>query len=664
MTNKRKNIGILAHVDAGKTTITENFLFLAKATKAKGSVDKGSSITDSMSLEKERGISIRAASVSFTWGNFMINLIDTPGHADFSAEVERALAVLDGVILVVSAAEGVQSHTLVLWEAIKQLNVPCLIFINKLDRDGADYQRVLKEIHKELSAPIFPIIVPESESDNDTNLIHLFTENSLELSNSKIKEQALETLAEKDEEVLVKFLNDESLKWKLISTKVVELTHKQQLIPLFCGVAKNGIGMDELMEGVINFLPDAPNNIQSEPTGLVFKLDHDKTLGKIAHVRLFSGIVRNRDTIINHSQQKEEKIAQIKKVFTDKKIDTGEIRAGDIGIVTGLQSAVAGDILGNSDLVPMVFPLQKPVLTIMVKAKNDNQYAELAEALHTLNTEDPLLDFTWYKDEQEMHLKLMGAVQIEILQSVLEQRFGIESEFEDPTVIYKETPAGTAEGYVEYTMPKPCWAVMRFRIEPGERGSGIQYDSEVSVNDIHRKYQNEIKATIPKALTQGLKGWEVTDIKITLIKGEDHEIHSRPGDFILATPIGVMAALKNSGTNLLEPVYKFEIKAPEEFLGTIVSDLTKMRATFESPEFDNELFSLKGKIPVSTSLKYHIRLSSLTGGKGRFNTKFGGYQECTNEQGIIRNYKGVNPLNTSQWILHKRGAFKADERKF
>ncbi|MEZ5199359.1 MAG: hypothetical protein R2764_24145 [Bacteroidales bacterium] len=227
-----------------------------------------------------------------------------------------------------------------------------------------------------------------------------------------------------------------------------------------------------------------------------------------------------------------------------------------------------------------------------------------------------------------------------------------------------ETPAGIMMGYVEYTMPKPCWAVMWFRIEPGERGSGIQYDSEVSVNDIHRKYQNEIKETIPKALSQGLKGWAVTDIKITLIKGEDHEIHSRPGDFILATPIGIMDALNAADTRLLEPVYEFEIKSAEEHLGTIVSDLTKMRATFDSPEFDNELFSLKGKFPVSTSLKYHIRLSSLTGGKGRINTKFGGYQECSDDHGKTREYKGVNPLNTSQWILHKRGAFKADERKY
>ncbi len=661
--NKIKNIGILAHVDAGKTTITENFLFIANSIKSVGSVDKGSSVSDSMALERERGISIRNSSVSFTWKNTTINLIDTPGHADFSAEVERALAALDGVILVISAVEGIQSHTITLWETIKQMGTPCLFFINKIDRAGADFQRVLQEINKELNAPVIPLYVPDESIENPIPMF-LFGPDKLNTSNSNLKELAIEALADRDEEVFEKYLSGEILSWELINNKVANLTHKQQLIPIYCGVAKLGSGMEALMDGVLQFLPYAKDNAKHELSALVFKLDHDKTLGKVAHIRIFSGEIKTRDSVINYSQQKEEKIAQIKKVFTNKMIDASVISAGDIGIVTGLQNTKAGDILGNPAMVPVVVPMQKPVLTVQVKAINENQYADLAEALFVLNTEDPLLDFSWYKDNRELHLKLMGAVQIEILKSVLEQRFGIETDFDDPTVIYKETPAGIAEGYIEYTMPKPCWAVMRFQVEPGVKGSGIEYSSKVGVNDIHRKYQNEIKETIPKSLAQGIKGWEVTDIKVTMIAGEDHEIHSRPGDFILATPIGLLRALENSGTRLLEPVYKFQIKAPEEFLGAIVSDLTKMRATFESPEFENENFSLDGIVPVSSSLKYHIRLSSLTGGKGRLRMQFGGYEDCPEEHGKIREFKGVNPLNISQWILHKRGAFKANERKF
>lgn len=659
-----KNIGILAHVDAGKTTITENFLFLANAIKSLGSVDQGSSVTDSMSLEKERGISIRSASVSFIWKDYTINLIDTPGHTDFSAEVERALAVLDGVILVISAVEGVQAHTITLWEGIKNSGIPCLIFVNKIDRAGADFQNVLQQINKELNAPVIPLYISDDEGENNATPIPIFSDDTIKPPYSGIKEVAMETLADKDEEILKLYLEGNSIYRKLIFEKIVQLAHIQQIIPLYCGVAKYSRGIKELLDGIVKFLPKAPNNKDVELGAVVFKLEHDKTLGKLAFVRVFTGRIQSRDLLFNHSQQKEEKVAQLKKILTGKKIDITELLAGDIGIVTGLQNAQAGDILGNPKLVPELTPLQKPIITVHVKATNDHQYAELAQALFILNTEDPLLGFKWFKDDREMHLNLMGTVQVEVLQSILEQRFGIETEFSDPTVIYKEMPAGIAEGYIEYTMPKPCWALMRFRVEPGEAGSGIVYQSEVGVNDIHRKYQNEIKNTVPKSLEQGIKGWEVTDIKITLIAGEDHEIHSRPGDFILATPIGILRALEKSGTKLLEPIYKFDIKAPEEFLGAIVSDLTKMRGSFESPEFENEYVKIEGVLPVATSLKYNIRLSSLTGGKGRLRKQFGGYQPCPDEHGQNRVFKGVSPLNTSQWILHKRGAFKADERKF
>ncbi len=653
-----KNIGILAHVDAGKTTITENFLYLSDAIKAMGSVNHGSSVSDSMALEKERGISIQSVSVSFSWKDFTVNLIDTPGHTDFSAEVERALAVMDGVILVISAVEGVQSHTITLWEGIKKSGIPCLFFINKIDRPGADFQSVMLQIEKELKAPVFPFFIPEEEGENSAYPLNLFDDESSKSSYAFFKESAIETLAEKDEEILNQYLEGDEIGSELLFEKASHMVHQQQIVPLYCGTAKYSRGIESLLDGVIEMLPDTADNYSEQLGAIVFKLDHDKILGKLAHVRVFSGNIKSRDLIVNFTQQKEEKVAQLKKVFTNKKMDTGRISSGDIGIITGFQSVQAGDILGNPELVPKLTPIQKPVITVQIKAINDKQYAELAHALSVLNTEDPLLGFKWFRADKEMHLNLMGMVQIEVLESILEERFDIKTEFSDPTVIYKETPAVTAEATIEYTMPKPCWAVMRFRVEPGIEGSGIIYRSEVSVNDIHRKYQNEIEATIPKALEQGIKGWEVTDIKITLIGGEDHEIHSRPGDFILATPMGIMKALERSGTKFLEPVFKFDIKAPETFLGNIVSDLTKMRGSFDSPEFEGEQVRLKGFVPVSTSLQYHIRLSSLTAGKGIFRKQFGGYRSCADEYGKTREYNGVNPLNTSQWILHKRGAYK------
>jgi ribosomal protection tetracycline resistance protein len=340
------------------------------------------------------------------------------------------------------------------------------------------------------------------------------------------------------------------------------------------------------------------------------------------------------------------------------------LHTGDVGVISGLANVMAGDVLGNPERVPKSTLIQHPVLTVQVNPKRGEQYAALADALSILNAEDPTLNFIRYKSEKELHLQLMGAIQMEILQSLLEERFGIEAVFSDPTVIYKETPASVTEGFAKYTMPKPCWAICKFRVEPGTPGSGIVYESKVSVDKIARKYQNEIEETIPKALKQGIKGWEVSDIKITLIDGEDHEMHSNPGDFVLATPMGIMDALKNADTILLEPMFNFEVKAADELLGSIASDLTTRRAVFANPEFANGKFVLKGKTPVATSLDYSIKLTSLTAGKGKIKLSFGGYQKCTNEQGVIREYKGVNPLNQSQWIIHRRGAFKADERRF
>lgn len=297
-----------------------------------------------------------------------------------------------------------------------------------------------------------------------------------------------------------------------------------------------------------------------------------------------------------------------------------------------------------------------------VKPAKREEIQKLADALTELNAEDPLLDFQWFREDHEFQLKLMGGMQKEILTGILKNRFGVEAEFESPTVIYKETPSKLATGYVEYTMPKPCWAVMKFEVEPLPPGSGLQFDSKVRVDDIQRKYQNEVEATIPKILQQGIKGWEVTDLKVTLTDGEDHEMHSRPGDFILATAMGVMRALKNAGTNLLEPVYDFVLVFPEEYLGPIASDLTQMRGNFDTPDFSGGMVRLKGKVPVATSLDYPIRISSLTSGRAQIRFTFGGYQPCTNAQGQTREYKGVNPLDESLWILHNRGAYKADER--
>ena len=253
---------------------------------------------------------------------------------------------------------------------------------------------------------------------------------------------------------------------------------------------------------------------------------------------------------------------------------------------------------------------------------------------------------------------MMGWIQMEVLERILADRFGIEARFENPTVIYRETPATAAEGFVQYWMPKPCWAILKFRIEPGERGSGVVYSSVVPVNDVQQKYQNEVARTIATALKQGIKGWEVTDVRITLVEGEDHPMHSRAGDFAIATPMGIMNGLVNCGTTLLEPMVRFRINASDDLLGVITSDITRMRGAFESPEMATGRFTLEGIVPLATSLDFPVKLSSRSGGKARISTHFSGYRACTDEQGVIRSFRGISPLDTAKYILKARKAIQ------
>jgi ribosomal protection tetracycline resistance protein len=283
----------------------------------------------------------------------------------------------------------------------------------------------------------------------------------------------------------------------------------------------------------------------------------------------------------------------------------------------------------------------------------------MAEALQQLSSEDPHLDFRWFHEERELHLKIMGPVQSEIVADTLKNRFGLEAAFSDPTVIYKETPAKSGIAAESYTMPKPCWGVVKYLLEPAERGSGVSYRSKVGVNDIKRKYQNEIEACIPEALKQGIKGWEVTDLSITLVGGEDHVLHSRPGNFKLATNIALMKGLTETDTILLEPILAFRISAPEEYLGKVTADIISMRGSFEPAEIARGGFTLRGRLPLATSMDYAIRLGSLTGGKANLSVVFDGYEECPEGLGVIREYKGISPLDRSKYILKMRGAITA-----
>lgn len=652
------NIGILAHVDAGKTTLTEHFLYNSGAIRTLGSVDKGSTSTDSLDLEKERGISIKATTTSFEWKGTKINLIDTPGHVDFSSEVERALCVVDAVVLVVSAVEGVQAHTLNIWDSLQELKIPTIVFINKIDRQGADAETTITQIERDLKSK--PVVLYASENDGLTNatIVSVFSDGF----NTNIKEKSIENILESNEHLLERFLNSEPITDEEYLKSIRKLTIENKVIPTYTGIAKNNIGVTELLDGIIDYCPVSKRTTTKELSAFVFKLEHHKVFGTMAHVKVFSGELSSKTTIYNYTQQLETKINQTKQLHHTKYIDNVILTAGDIGVITGVLGTKSGDILGSSEGIPKLPQLHIPVLSVQVIPDNNADYNNLAAALEQLDKEDPSLNFKWFKAEKELQLLLMGQMQIEILEHVLKERFLIKSSFTEPEVVYKETISNKAEGYIRYWMPKPCWAIMTFLIEPAPLNSGVSYRSIVSQNDVHIKYQNEIERTIPKALVQGILGWEVTDVRITLIKGEDHNVHSRPGDFNLATPMGIMQGLKAGGTHLLEPILSFEIKANEALLGKIASELSTRRATFDTPQFIEDTFHLKGTIPVATSLDFSIKLNTITSGKLRLRLQFFGYDTCPKGEGVTREYKGVNPLDEAQWILHRRGAYKADER--
>lgn len=652
-------IGILAHVDAGKTSITESLLHHSGATKSLGSVDKGSAITDGLSMEKSRGISIKASSVNFSWKDRTFQLVDTPGHIDFSAEVDRSLSILDAVILVISAKEGVQAHTLNLWESLIERKLPVIIFFNKIDRDGVDLEDVFLDFEKDLDARLFALNYPDLSDPDHPNLISfIHCDSHLD---SRIIDKSLENLAECDASFLAQYLEGDTSDLEQVLEQGKQSIKTQSLYGAMFGSAKLGMGVEALLNSISSLIP-LPERYFSAAAAKVFKVTFDEKKGRLAYIKSYGSTLKSKDVVHSQQLEKDIKINQIFKPHLGDLVQVSELLSGEIGVVTTSDIILSGDVLGTENLDDQYSKISEAVLGVQVIAKDNKDYQKLGEALEILNTEDPILDFKWFKEEREFQLKILGPIQTEVLKENLAQRWAIEAEFHKAKVIYKETPSKSAEGYVRYWMPKPCWAIMTFLIEPAPLGTGVSFTSKVRTSDISNKYINEVKRAIPWSLKQGIQGYEVTDLAITLIEGSEHNAHSNPGDFLLATPMGVLRGLENAGTDLLEPMYAFEIKASQDVLGPVSSDLNQMSAQIESTVFDHDFFIIKGRVSVAAAMDYSIKFSATTSGKGRLKLTLAGYQKTSTTEDKIRGYKGVSPLDESQWILHMRGAFKADER--
>ncbi len=643
-----RNIALFAHVDAGKTSVTEQLLYHSGKIRTLGSVDHGNTQTDTLHVEKLRGITVNSSMLSFEWSDVQINLIDTPGHIDFSSETQKAFLAIDAAIIIISAVEGIQAQTENLINLLKQTNKPFIVFINKIDRIGADSSLIIKELKTELNTDTFILQTIKNESNNDVNIDLDWNENSY------TKNKLLEQIIEYNDDLLARFFNNETLLFNELNNELILLTHKQQLIPLFVGSAKFSIGIKALLNGIVQYLPQPKTN-DNNLSGVIFKTFHLKD-GKWLAVRLFSGQLNSRSEIYNASQNINEKVNLIKSIDLNNQKIINTINAGEIALVKGLNNGKPGDFIGlkPNNLTSNI--LSEPLLSVQILPNNESEINQLIKALHILNNEDPDLEFEFIKDEREFHIKIHGEIQKEILQTLIKERFNLEITFTEPTVIYKETPTINSEGFVRYWMPKPCWAIMKFKIEPLTTGKGVIFESIVGVNDVKQQYQNDVKKTIPTALKQGVLGWQVDDIKITLIEGEDHEMHTKSNDFSIATPMGIMDGLTKAKMTLLEPILSFKIKSSSDFIGKINSELIHLRAHITTSEINDNIVIINGEIPLATSLKLPITLSSLTSGKAKLNTKFIKYQKCAVDLGKTRDFKGISPLDTAKYILKARKA--------
>ncbi len=675
MDKKIHNIGILAHVDSGKTTLTEQLLYLTGAIRTAGSVDSGTAATDSLSIEKQRGISVRTATASASYKGVTVNIIDTPGHVDFAGEVERALSALDYAVVIVSAVDGVRAHTENILKSLDAAKLPRVIFINKIDRAGSDMMAVVNEL-KQLSAqPYFVASEVKNEGDDNPCVSRLTGEN--------FALAATEALADICDEAAEAFLCDESLTQERAAELIRSKISACRLTPVLCGSAKYSIGVENLADFLVEYMPSSERRATDELCGVIFKIEHDKTLGKVSHIRLFGGEIANRDEVEilspdsasdmiqdadeNAAVETEkkppvrEKISQIKSFSGAKLSDSGIVRGGDIAAVCGLPSAKTGHFIGSLSVSENA-RLVNPFLRVKVTPSDGDalKIPDLAAALSELSDEEPYIDAKWENGQKEITISTTGKIQLEVLDNLLKERYDLSAAFSPPTVIYKETPASKGLARASYTMPKPCWAVVEFMFEPMPRGYGVSYHGRLPSNQCFYRYQSHIRTSFNSCLEQGLYGWEVTDFRCTLIGGEHHTIHTHPLDFFVCTPMAFMNGMSQLGSTILEPLLKIRVTAPAEISGKILSEIVKMGGEYDNPVTRSQTVTLEAIVPVATSMDFPTRLAVLSSGKAVLNQSFYGYRECRDGLEHINPRRGVNPLDRSKWILYARGAYQTD----
>ncbi|MDN0043446.1 translation factor GTPase family protein [Mediterraneibacter glycyrrhizinilyticus] len=597
---RRLNVGILAHVDAGKTTLSEGMLYLSGSIRDMGRVDHGDAFLDTYEMERERGITIFSKQAVLSWKDIELTLLDTPGHVDFSAEMERVLQVLDYAVLVISGTDGVQGHTVTLWRLLKRYNVPVFLFINKMDREGTDRNALMSELKGRL--------------DEGCTDIEAIRENNPD---------RLESLAVCDDAMLEEYLETGSICKNTLRRTIAE----RKVFPCWFGSALKAEGITELLDGIREYSisPEYPEKFGAK----VYKIARDPQGNRLTYLKVTGGELKVKELIPGI----EGKVNQIR-IYSGVRYELVQsAQAGMVCAVTGLEGTYPGQGMGeekDSDI-----PVLEPVLTYRVELPEGCDVHTMLTNLRQLEEEEPELHIVWAGETQEIHIQLMGEVQTEVLQRLIKDRYGVLVEFREGRIIYKETIAGPVEG-VGHFEPLRHYAEVHLLLEPGERGSGMQFSSECSEDILDRNWQRLILTHLEEKEHRGvLTGSVLTDVRITLVAGRAHQKHTEGGDFRQATYRAVRQGLMKAESVLLEPYYEFRMELPMENVGRAMTDIQRMNGTFEGPETENDQAVLTGSAPVSEMRGYQKEFAAYTGGFGRLFCTLKGYDVCHDAENVV-----------------------------
>ncbi len=664
-----RNIGIAAHIDAGKTTTTERILFYSGVVHKIGEVHDGAAVTDWMAQERERGITITAAAISTSWQDHRINIIDTPGHVDFTIEVERSMRVLDGVIAVFCAVGGVQPQSETVWRQADRYSVPRMVFVNKMDRTGADFLKVNKQIKDRLKANALPIQLPIGAEGDLTGIIDLVANKAYLYKNdlgtdieegpipSDMVEEAaewrlklMESVAENDEELIEIFLETGELSEEQLKRGIREGVLKHALVPVLCGSAFKNKGVQLVLDAVVDYLPAPvdvkpiqgvlpsgkedvrPSDDNAPFSALAFKVMSDP-YGKLTFVRMYSGVLSKGSYVMNSTKDAKERISRLVILKADEREEVDELRAGDLGAVLGLKNTTTGDTLCNTEdpIVLETLFIPEPVISVAVEPKTKGDMEKLSKALTALSEEDPTFRVSTDPETNQTVIAGMGELHLEILVDRMLREFKVEANIGAPQVSYRETIRSSSKGegkYARQTGGKGQYGHVIIEMEPAEVGKGFEFVNKIVGGAVPKEYigpaSNGMKETCESGV---LAGYPLIDVKVTLVDGSFHDVDSSEMAFKIAGSMAFKDGVKKCNPVLLEPMMKVEVESPDDFLGSVIGDLSSRRGQVEGQSVDDGLSKVQAKVPLAEMFGYATQLRSMTQGRGIFSMEFANYEE-------------------------------------